>query len=115
MRQVVRARGLENEEVIFGSQQDMGLPANCCDGLLLRLVYHAFDKPALMRDSMRRAMQPGGLVLVVDFRPSPDQLTRDMNDAGFERVRFIEGWQGRQGIFAALFRKGASLSREGRL
>jgi len=112
LRQVVRARRLENVEVILGSQQDMGLPSNCCDGLLLRLVYHAFDEPDLMRDSMRRAMKVGGLVLVVDFRPSPDQLTREMKDAGFERVQFVERWQEREDLFAALFRKGALLTRE---
>ncbi|HSC26561.1 MAG TPA: methyltransferase domain-containing protein [Vicinamibacterales bacterium] len=108
LRQMVRTRGLEHVEVITGSQQEMGLPSNCCDGLLLRLVYHAFDEPHLMRDSMRRAMKVGGLVLVVDFRPSPDQLTQEMKEAGFERVQFIERWQEQQGVFAALFRKGSA-------
>ena len=101
----VKSRSLENVEVVLGSQADMGLSENCCDALLLRLVYHAFDSPDRMRNSMRRAVKPGGLVLVVDFRPPPDQLTREMQDAGFERVHFIERWQGQDGVFALLFRK----------
>jgi ubiquinone/menaquinone biosynthesis C-methylase UbiE len=63
--------------VILGSQQDMGLPTNCCEARLLRFVYHAFDDPGLMRASMRRAVKLGGFVLVVDFRPSPEQLTQE--------------------------------------
>jgi hypothetical protein len=83
----------------------MGLPANCCDALLLRLVYHAFDEPALMRDSLRRAMKSGGLVLIIDFRPPPGQLIREMQEAGFAHVELIKSWQGQEGVYAVLFRK----------
>ena len=105
LRLAVRARKVPNVEVVRGSQADMGLPATCCDALLLRLVYHAFDEPALMRESLRRAMKPGGLVLIVDFRPPPEQLTREMQEAGFDRLQFIERWQGQEGVYAVLFKK----------
>ncbi len=105
LRAGARAKRLENVEVIHGSQEDMGLPANCCDALLLRLVYHAFDDPVRMRESMRSAMKTGGLILIVDFRPAPEQLTAEMNEAGFDRVQFIQRWQEQDGVFAVLFRK----------
>ena len=105
LRKGAKRLGLENVEVVLGTQHDMGLPRQCCDGLLLRLVYHAFDEPTQMLDSLRRAMKPGGLVLIVDFRPKPDQLTRDMASVGFERVEVFERWQGREEIFAVLFKK----------
>jgi predicted methyltransferase len=105
LRQLARVRQLANVEVVFGTQQETGLPAGCCDGVLLRLVYHAFDEPAMMRASLRRATKPGGLVLIVDFRPPPEQLTREMRDDGFERVQFIERWQGQEGVYAVLFRR----------
>lgn len=105
LRKTVRARKLQNVEVILGSQQDTGLPSKCCDGLLLRLVYHAFDNPGRMRDSMHRALKAGGVVLVVDFRPSPEQLVQEMKGAGFERMEFIERWQNQEGVYAVLFRK----------
>jgi ubiquinone/menaquinone biosynthesis C-methylase UbiE len=100
-----RARGTANVIAILGSQQDTGLPDECCSGMLLRLVYHAFTDAPSMRQSIRRAMKAGGLVLVIDFRPEPDRVTADMEASGFERVRLIERWQGRSDLYALLFRK----------
>ena len=100
---IAKSRGLPNITAVLGSQDDMGLPSRCCDAMLLRLVYHAFDNPARMRESMQRAMKPNGRVLVIDFRPPPDQLTVDMKAMGFERVEFIERWQGQEGVYAVLF------------
>lgn len=100
-----RARGLENVTALLGSQADTGLPSGCCDALLLRLVYHAFDQPTEMRESMYRAVRPGGRVLVVDFRPSAEQLTKEMEDAGFEPLQVVAPWQNRDALFAVLFRK----------
>jgi ubiquinone/menaquinone biosynthesis C-methylase UbiE len=105
LRKGAKRLGLDNVEVVFGTQQDMGLPPQCCDGLLLRLVYHAFDEPTRMLESLRRSMKPGGLVLIIDFRPKPDQLTREMGSVGFDRVEVFERWQGREEIFAVLFKK----------
>ena len=42
---------------------------------------------------------------IVDFRPPPDRLAQEMKNTGFERVHFIERWQGQEGVFAVLFRK----------
>ncbi|MBY0493273.1 MAG: class I SAM-dependent methyltransferase [Cyanobacteria bacterium] len=105
IRAGARARGLDNVTTVLGSESDMGLPAECCDALLLRLVYHAFDDPSRMRDSLFRSMKPGGLVLIIDFRPPVEQLTLEMKDAGFERLQVDPRWQGRSDLFAVLFRK----------
>ena len=105
IRSIAKKRGLTNVTAIIGTQDDMGLPEGCCDAMLLRLVYHAFDNPERMRDSLRRAMRSQGLVLIVDFRPAPDQLTAELKAIGFERLHFIETWQGQDGVYAALFRK----------
>ena len=102
---VARNNGLTNVTVILGTQDETGLPAGCCDAVLLRLVYHAFRNPAMMRESIRRAMKPGGLVLIVDFRPTPDQLRQEMNGAGFESLQVIDRWQDRSDLYACLFRK----------
>lgn len=113
LRRAVETRRIQNMEVVLGSEQDMGLPPSCCDGLLLRLVYHAFrdpGEPERMRDSMRRAVKPGGLVLIADFLPSPAQLTEEMRSAGFDRVRLIDRWQDQDSVYAALFRKAQPLA-----
>jgi ubiquinone/menaquinone biosynthesis C-methylase UbiE len=98
-----KSRGLTNVTAVLGSQDDMGLPSGCCDAMLLRLVYHAFDNPARMRESLQRAMKPQSRVLIIDFRPPPDQLVAEMKSIGFERIEFIERWQGQDGVYAALF------------
>jgi ubiquinone/menaquinone biosynthesis C-methylase UbiE len=106
---VARQRNLTNVKVILGTQEDSGLPASCCDAILLRLVYHAFRNPQMMRESMRKALKPGGRVLIVDFRPPPDQLTQEMNAAGFERLQVIGRWQDRSDVYAVLFRTTTNL------
>jgi ubiquinone/menaquinone biosynthesis C-methylase UbiE len=100
-----RSRGITNVTVILGTQEQTGLPESCCDAILLRLVYHAFRNPPMMRESLRRALKTAGRVLVVDFRPPPDQLMQEMNAAGFERLQVIDSWQGQAGVYAVLFRK----------
>ena len=98
-----KSRGLSNVIAVLGSQDDMGLPAGCCDAMLLRLVYHAFDNPARMRQAIQQAMKPKSRVLIIDFRPPADQLTAEMKSIGFERIEFIERWQGQEGVYGALF------------
>jgi ubiquinone/menaquinone biosynthesis C-methylase UbiE len=103
-----RRRGLSNVTVIFGTQQEIGLPPNCCEAMLLRLVYHAFRDPPAMRDGIRRAMKAGGFVLIIDFAPSPQQLSEEMKLVGFDQVQVTDRWQGQPEVYAVLFRKAES-------
>jgi ubiquinone/menaquinone biosynthesis C-methylase UbiE len=105
IRSGVRARGLKNVTVIQGDQDHMGLPADSCDAVLLRLVYHAFKNPAPMRDNLRTAVKTGGLVLIIDFRPSTEQLIREMKEIGYTDVQRIEKWQGQDSVYAVVFKK----------
>ena len=105
VRRMAAARRLLNVEAVLSTQDDVTLPSSCCDAMLLRLVYHAFDNPAKMRDGIRQAMKPGGLVLIIDFRPLVDTLASEMKTAGFEHVRSIASWQGQDGVYAMLFRR----------
>ena len=101
----VSYHGLDNVTVILGGEDHMGLPECCCEALLLRLVYHAFDKPDRMLAGLRAAMQPGGRVLIIDFRPPVDELTRAMASVGFVRRQVIEKWRGQDEVYAVLFQK----------
>ena len=65
----VEREKLANVEVVRGTQEATGLSEGCCDGILLRRVYHHFQNPAAMQASMRRALKEGGLLLIVDFGP----------------------------------------------
>jgi ubiquinone/menaquinone biosynthesis C-methylase UbiE len=120
MEDRVRREKLENVEVVRGTQESTGLPAACCDGILLRRVYHHFRNPAAMQASMRRALKDGGLLLVIDFgtrrswdRPEgvpssreghgidKDVLVSEMELAGFGLVQDL-AWE--DGDYALLFR-----------
>jgi ubiquinone/menaquinone biosynthesis C-methylase UbiE len=67
MEDLVSREKLPNVEVVRGTQDATGLSEACCDGILLRRVYHHFQNPAAMQASMRRSLKEGGLLLVIDF------------------------------------------------
>ncbi len=111
---------LGNVEVVRGTQQATGLSEACCDGILLRRVYHHFQDPAAMLASMRRALKDGGLLLIVDFGPKrswdrpegvpesreghgidKDLLVSEMELAGYGLLRDV-AWE--DGDYALLFR-----------
>jgi ubiquinone/menaquinone biosynthesis C-methylase UbiE len=120
IEKAVETEKLDNVEVVRGTQDETGLPEACCDGILLRRVYHHFQKPAAMQESMRRALKDGGLLLAIDFgekstwsRPEgvpesrhghgidKDLLLSEMERTGFTLVRELP-WE--DGDYALLFR-----------
>jgi ubiquinone/menaquinone biosynthesis C-methylase UbiE len=106
LEHLARVRKLPQVRVIAGTEEDTGLPAACCDAILLRLVYHAFDDPPRMIASLNQALKPGGRLLIIDFRPKPDALTAALGQAGFEPVTLVEkGWSWHPSVFAALYRR----------
>lgn len=70
--------GLDNITTVLGDQDDTGLPESCCDAILLRMVYHHFVRPGRMRDSLYRALRPGGGVWLssTSFRRSTGESSR---------------------------------------
>ncbi len=123
IEKIVVGAGLQNVTVIEGAATDTKLPAQCCDAILLRHVYHTFTDPNDMDRSMFASLRPGGLILVIDFQPgSPgapplpgvperrgghgtpkDQLIEEMTANGFELVRRIDDWF--RTDYAMLFRR----------
>ncbi len=49
MEDRVEREKLSNVDVVRGTQEATGLSEACCDGILLRRVYHHFQNPAAMR------------------------------------------------------------------
>lgn len=92
--------GLTNVSPVLVDQSYTGLAPHCCDRILLRFVYHELTDPAGMNASMTRALQPAGLIAVVDVLAEgekltngrgehaivPDVVIQEMVDAGFELV-----------------------------
>ena len=114
---------LNNVTVVLGDQSSSGLPANCCDAILLRLVYHHFIEPEPMRTSLFEALRPNGLVAVIDIAPQsswrelpevpdrgghgiePADLIREMTSHGFEVVSRQNEWNGDKDRYCVVFRR----------
>lgn len=66
--QGTRKAGLTNVVPVLGTITDPRLPADSIDLVLLVDVYHEFDHPREMMLAIRRALKPGGRVVLVEFR-----------------------------------------------
>ena len=96
-----REQGLTNVEGIVNTQTDTRLPVASVDLVFLSDTYHHFEQPGPILGSIRRALKPGGTLVVIDFRREPgqsspwvleharvgkDEAAREIAAAGFERV-----------------------------
>ena len=115
--------GLRNLTTVVGRQEDTGLPAGCCDAILLRLVYHHFTDTAAMRRSLWSALKAGGRIAVIDVPPQkgwrhldgvPErgghgiaigELIADMTRSGFEVVARDEDWPAEEDAYLVVFRR----------
>jgi ubiquinone/menaquinone biosynthesis C-methylase UbiE len=114
---------LNNVSVVLGDPSSSGLPPDCCDAILLRLVYHHFTRPEEMRANLRQALRPDGLLAIVDISPQrswrdlpdvPDRgghgipvtdLIREMTTDGFEVVSRQDEWNGDKDRYCVVFRR----------
>jgi ubiquinone/menaquinone biosynthesis C-methylase UbiE len=69
LEEEVHKRGLKNVVVVQGAEKQTNLPDNCCEGIVLRRVYHHFTAPIDMDASLLKALKPGGELAVIDFPP----------------------------------------------
>jgi ubiquinone/menaquinone biosynthesis C-methylase UbiE len=68
LRQRVKARGIDNVELVKGTETDPHLPANALDLILMVDVYHEFSHPYEMTEAMAKALKPSGRLVFVEFR-----------------------------------------------
>ena len=116
------SEGFQNVSVFLGDDESIGLPDGCCDAILLRQVYHHFTDPVAMRNDLRRALRPGGALLVIEIKIQPgweeldgvpdrgghgiepEDLLKEMSSDRFELVERFESWPGDEDRYAMLFR-----------
>ena len=123
IRARAQAAGIQNVTAVRGEQQETGLAAGCCDGILLRLVYHHFTEPSAMRRSLWNALRSGGRIAVIDVPPQKswrriegvpdrgghgievDELVGDMTKSGFELVERHDSWPAEDDAYCVVFRR----------
>jgi predicted methyltransferase len=69
LEEEVKRRKLKNVVVVQAAEKQTNLPDNCCDGIILRRVYHHFTAPEQMDASLLRSLKPAGILAVIDFPP----------------------------------------------
>lgn len=113
IRSKAQDAGLANVEVLPAQLESTGLPAGCCRAVFMRHVYHHLTAPAEIDADILRVLEPGGLLVIVDFPPTwflvpfapegvgkertshgieLDAALRELSAAGFEQVKAIADW-----------------------
>ena len=103
-----KSEGVAHIVPVLGAQHDPKLPENSCDLILLVDVYHEFADPAPMLAGMKKALKPGGQVVLVEFRAEDDgvpikpehkmskeQILKEMTANGYRLARSYDElpWQ----------------------
>jgi SAM-dependent methyltransferase len=117
-----------NMSVIPAGVDSTNLPADCCDAIFVRSVYHHFANPASIDRSLYCALRPGGRLAIADFPPKrllsliapvkgvpanrhghgvPSEVVQaEVTAAGFEFEKRVPDWP--QKSYCVVFRKPAT-------
>lgn len=123
IRQRIEDDEVTNVRIVEGDQETLGLPEACCDAILLRMVYHHFEDPSILRPQLYQALRPGGRIAVIDIRPqehwrelpnvpergghgiAPSDLIEEMTAAGFRFLERHDSWDGDEDRYCAVFER----------
>lgn len=127
-REYVAKEGLKNVTVLEGAAAATNLPAECCDAVFMRDVYHHIQSSSLeaFNKSLLAALKPGGRLAVIDFVPDRGSrlpagvaenrgghgvpiaiVEEELKAAGFTHVRTMAKFpeDDKYPLFLVLFRK----------
>jgi ubiquinone/menaquinone biosynthesis C-methylase UbiE len=68
LRERVRRERLANVEPVQGGESDAHLPEGALDLIIMVDVYHEMWQPQAMLQSLRRALKPGGRLVLLEYR-----------------------------------------------
>jgi tRNA A58 N-methylase Trm61 len=123
IRERLDEAGQGHVEFILGDAEDAGLPDGCCDGILLRQVYHHFTEPEAMRASLARALRDGGVLVVIEIIPQKSwpllegvphrgghgivmqDLMEEMTGDGWQVISRQADWQDDDQRYCVVFRR----------
>ncbi|OTA41062.1 MAG: hypothetical protein A6D92_10340, partial [Symbiobacterium thermophilum] len=75
LRRRAREQGLDNVVPVLAEEEDeWPVPTESCEAVLIADVYHEVDPASLFIGEVKRILRPGGVCLVVDWKP--DRLPR---------------------------------------
>ena len=68
--------GITNIETVVGAPDDPRLPEASLDGVLIVNAYHEMRDYEAMLAGIRRALRPGGRLVIVDMPPADESMSR---------------------------------------
>ena len=68
LRENLRAAGVKNVKPILCTKKDNKLPEGAVDLIIMVDVYHECDDPEATLQGLRKALKPGGRLVLVEFR-----------------------------------------------
>jgi ubiquinone/menaquinone biosynthesis C-methylase UbiE len=124
IRRRIENAGLGNVTTILGDATSTGLPDDCCDAILMRQVYHHLTDPQAILTDLRRALRPGGELVILEITPqsgwgrlegvperdghgiSPDDLIAEITamPSGWTMDSRVDDWAGESDRFCVVFR-----------
>ena len=127
IRAAVAENGLSNVIVLEGAESSTNLPAECCDAIFLRDVYHHLTRPYEIDASLLAALKAGGRLAIIDFPPEagsnvpagvpddrgghgipPPVILAEVTRAGFRHLLTMPRWppdDDRTRLFLVMFEK----------
>ena len=100
--------GVDNVTTIQGTEKSVNLPENSVDKVLMVDVYHEFNFPVEMIESIKKALKPNGKIFLIEYRGEDPkvpikklhkmteaQAVKEMKAAGFRLEKNIDNlpWQ----------------------
>jgi len=103
-RETITSHGLSSRvDYVLASEDDPHLPANSLDMVFLGHAYHEFSDPEAMLVAIKRALKPGGRLVVVEYakentrapasaphKMSFDEIRSEIEPAGFDLDRILD-------------------------
>jgi SAM-dependent methyltransferase len=86
------SRGIRNIKTVLGELWDPKLEPASCDLILLVDVYHEFGHPEHMLKAIHKALKPGGVVALVEFR-TEDERVPIKPEHKMSRAQIYREWQ----------------------
>lgn len=127
IREYVQKEGLKNVTVLEGGSASTNLPADCCNAIFMRDVYHHITAVEAFTKSLFASVKPGGRLAILDFIPQPGSklpagvpenrgghgiptavVESELKAAGFTHLQTVDRWpQGnaKEDLFLVLFEK----------
>ena len=87
-------KGIENIELVKGTEKSVNLPENSIDKLLMVDVYHEFSFPVEMMASIKNALKPDGKIYLIEYRAEDDNvpIKRLHKMSADQAVKEMEAW-----------------------